>query len=406
MLKADRVELALLNLIVDWGAGSPGPNWRLTQYVSSVRASVEDASDKDIVASVMVLYEDEFVNIGRYSGSTLIPYDPREGASYFYGRDFQCTPRPRARRRQQELAGSSRHGIFLSHISDERPLALRLKTFLEKSLVPAVPIFVSSDYESIQSGEDWYQAILAGIRRSEVVVSILSPESIERRWINFEAGIGIGQYSRVIPVVWRGLQKGVIGLPLGQLQARELAYERGMNALLATIGTICHCEANEEFTADFIKDLSVIDAATPSTGLEAIAYRQQGRIVTLVIRNTGTRPLEMIDAELLVSEELSQGAAFHAFSPVRETRQLESDGIKWRGFRLTTIPSHQLHLGIGPLPQVLVREAGEIVLQGINISLPQQIVENSALNQVRYRVSSKQGSVGPVIKLLSDLPER
>jgi hypothetical protein len=100
----------------------------------------------------------------------------------------RCKPKPRARRRQQELAGNNRQAIFISHIGEERPLALRLQSFLEIALSPKPSVFVSSDYDSIRSGEEWYRAILDGVRRSQAVIALVSPESVKRPWINFEAG--------------------------------------------------------------------------------------------------------------------------------------------------------------------------------------------------------------------------
>jgi hypothetical protein len=51
-----------------------------------------------------------------------------------------------------------------------------------------------------------------------VVIVLLSPDSLERRWINFEAGVGVGAEATVIPVVMHGLVRGDVGHPLTSLQ--------------------------------------------------------------------------------------------------------------------------------------------------------------------------------------------
>ena len=275
LLRADRIELALLSLILDWMGGAPGPAFRLHQYREAVQPAVEDATEVEVVECLRVLHENGLIEIDRYAGFTPVPYDQREGDDFFLAtaEAFRCRAKPRARRRQQELAGHNRHGIFISHINEERPLALRLQKLLETALSPKPPVFVSSDYDSIKSGEEWYRAILGGIRRSEAVVVLLSPESIDRRWINFEAGFGLGQESQVIPVVWRGLTKGEVGFPLGQLHARELADRDECAALLRHLAAAFHLELNEMVVTEFIADAERLRQTIPSCGLKATVFR-------------------------------------------------------------------------------------------------------------------------------------
>jgi len=57
---------------------------------------------------------------------------------------------------------------------------------------------------------------------ARVILVLLSEVSVERRWINFEGGVGIGAQAQVVPIVHRKFTKGNIGLPLSVLQARNL----------------------------------------------------------------------------------------------------------------------------------------------------------------------------------------
>jgi hypothetical protein len=360
---------------------------------------VDEVSDRDVVDAILTLFQEGLIALGRYTGMTFIPYDVREGTPYFYGPAFRCTPLPKARRRQQELAEGNRHGIFISHVADEKPLALRLQRLLLDALFPVPPVFVSSDYQSIESGDEWYRAILAGLKRSKVIIVLLSNESIERRWINFEAGFGLGQGSRVIPVVWRGLAKADMGLPLGQLQARDLHDGRELLALLQTTADVCHVRLNDKPTAAFLKDLVDLQNQILFTGLEAIPFRKDNAIF-LAIRNSGGRPLDMIDAELLVPDVF--GTAGHAFLPVRELVRFDNK----IGFRLTTIPSSHPHSGIEPLRATLVKDAGEVLLKGLTVPLPRDFSDEQAAHTIRYRVSARQMTVGPVTVAISDLPRR
>lgn len=117
---------------------------------------------------------------------------------------------------------AKRQGVFISHITEERITALLLKDLLRHSYSNELPIFVSSDYDSIPGGDVWFTAIVNGLKSSDVIIVLLSPDSLDRRWINFEAGVGVGADATVIPVVVHLLNKGDVGHPLTSLQIRSL----------------------------------------------------------------------------------------------------------------------------------------------------------------------------------------
>jgi hypothetical protein len=93
----------------------------------------------------------------------------------------------------------AKEGVFISHIVEEKAAANRLKDPLRATFGPTLEIFVSSDYESIGSGEDWFNAICGALRVARVVFVLLSEASVDRRWINFEAGVGVGALALVTP---------------------------------------------------------------------------------------------------------------------------------------------------------------------------------------------------------------
>src|SRR5262245_25362655 len=88
--------------------------------------------------------------------------------------------------------------VFISHIGEEKAVALRLQKLITAAFSDAFPVFVSSDPGSLGGGEEWYHHILDNLAKAKVVLVLLSPESADRPWINYEAGFGRGQKSRVI----------------------------------------------------------------------------------------------------------------------------------------------------------------------------------------------------------------
>jgi len=147
MLKADRVELAIPNLVAG-ETDSAGRPFRLLDLTTMLSNEIGPTSDQEVVEALLVLYEKKMVGLGRYIGATFVPLDSLEGPGFFYHDQFRCKALPGARRRQQELSLNNRSGVFISHIGEEKPIALGLQTLLERKL-PGVPVFVSSDYKSI-----------------------------------------------------------------------------------------------------------------------------------------------------------------------------------------------------------------------------------------------------------------
>jgi hypothetical protein len=122
----------------------------------------------------------------------------------------------------------SNKGVFISHIADEAPVADALKAYLKRCFGQAFRVFVSSDYESIATGEEWYRAITSGIMNADVVIVLLSRYSVDRRWINFESGLALGAGVKVLPLTIRGFSPGDVGLPLSQLHLRTLFGRAGI----------------------------------------------------------------------------------------------------------------------------------------------------------------------------------
>ncbi len=78
--------------------------------------------------------------------------------------------------------------VFLSHIHEEKKLALIFKKYLEEEFSGFVEIFVSSDGITIPAGSNFLRRIEEGLINCKAGVYLISPYSIKRNWINFELG--------------------------------------------------------------------------------------------------------------------------------------------------------------------------------------------------------------------------
>ena len=112
--------------------------------------------------------------------------------------------------------------IFISFIHEEVEYAQCVRTFVQlASGFEDVP-FLASDRFQIYAGEPWLDKIFAELKAAKVVLLMLSQRSVERPWVNFEAGAAWFGTARVIPVCFGGLTKGTLPKPYSGLQAVDL----------------------------------------------------------------------------------------------------------------------------------------------------------------------------------------
>jgi hypothetical protein len=109
--------------------------------------------------------------------------------------------------------------IFISHITEEKEIAIAFKELIEESFLGMIEVFVSSDSQSIAMGQKWLDGITKSLKECSIEIILCSPKSIQRPWINFEAGAGWIRDISVIPLCHSGMKPSNLPMPLNLLQA-------------------------------------------------------------------------------------------------------------------------------------------------------------------------------------------
>ena len=125
--------------------------------------------------------------------------------------------------------------IFMSFIHEEESAAKHVHDFIRQILGQSIDTFISSDRNAIYAGEDWMERIFEELGTTKVLVSMLSPSSVKRPWINFEAGAATALKAKVIPVCIGGLTINQLPKPYSSLQAVEIDTHEGAYYLLSSI---------------------------------------------------------------------------------------------------------------------------------------------------------------------------
>jgi len=112
--------------------------------------------------------------------------------------------------------------VFVSHITEESGVALTIKDWIEQAFLGQVNVFVSSGPDDVLPGKKWFKEIEDALSDTKVLLVLCSIHSINRSWINFEAGAGWIKDIPVIPICYSGMTKGSLPAPLSFFTALEI----------------------------------------------------------------------------------------------------------------------------------------------------------------------------------------
>jgi hypothetical protein len=118
---------------------------------------------------------------------------------------------------------------FISYIHEDEHFAICLRDWIREALLEGLNFFVAGDRGSIPLGSEWPRKISNALRGCAVAILILSPQSIDRKWIYFEAGAAFARKIPVIPVCCSGLVKTDLTPPLSLLYPLQSRRKKQTN---------------------------------------------------------------------------------------------------------------------------------------------------------------------------------
>ncbi len=115
--------------------------------------------------------------------------------------------------------------VFISHDTRDAEIAEAFENLLRDASGGMLPSFRSSDKKGttgIPFGEEWYAAVMSKLGQASDVVALLTPHSVGRPWILYEAGVAKGSRNTKAYGVAIGIPLNkAIGGPFGQFQNLE-----------------------------------------------------------------------------------------------------------------------------------------------------------------------------------------
>jgi hypothetical protein len=131
---------------------------------------------------------------------------------------------------------ASPQSVFISHIHEEAALGDALKAIIEDVFVrDGIHAFLSSDMGDLPPGRKWLDEITQQLDTARVIVSLISPASLKRPWVNIELGAGWIKGLRVIPLCHSGQRVGELPRPFQDFTGIGLDQDDAPQRLLAGI---------------------------------------------------------------------------------------------------------------------------------------------------------------------------
>ena len=324
----DRVEYAILDIIMRTNGSHQG-SW--AEWTNSAVSLVADLNDAEFEAAFNRLRKRGIILLlngsGRYNPTT-----DEDSSLFFYTDRFKAIITDEGRSHWGHLKANLRNGVFISHITQETPIAIVLQKYLRLAFGDDFRVFVSSDAKSIGGGKKWYTHIIENLRASEVVLVLVSQESKGREWINFEAGVGEGLESLVIPVGISHISLGQLSFPLAGIQARSID---AIGPIVDDISDRIGARPNVIDARAYLIELEEAEAQLSYKSIKVQPILENDSLL-VEIQNVGNVDLELLMLDVYVPERVSQGSNFGPAIGVTMHSTFR-DGIRYRDYACCSV---------------------------------------------------------------------
>ena len=124
--------------------------------------------------------------------------------------------------------------VFISHASEDKVKVEIFRKFLDEKYVGSIEFFSTTELGKI-GGLDFYKEIGEKLKKAQVQVLYITLNSINKRWLYYEAGGGHFRGIPVIPVCSSEISIESLLSPLKELGGCELKKIEGFRELFSTI---------------------------------------------------------------------------------------------------------------------------------------------------------------------------
>ena len=125
--------------------------------------------------------------------------------------------------------------LYIVHAAADRDLAILLRAQI-KDQIAGMQVFLASKAGEIPTGKDWLSHIHENLKAATSFLFLLTPRSIERHWVWYEAGVAWNRGCQQLPVAAGGLDRATVYYPLRAVQILDLEQPEDAAQLFRDLG--------------------------------------------------------------------------------------------------------------------------------------------------------------------------
>ena len=209
---------------------------------------------------------------------------------------------------KEKLIMNNRKSIFISHAAADYKLAKYFHELLVRTLPIELNVFRSTDDEGqhgIDAGAFWFNKIMEELNNANILISLLTKNSIYRPWVNFELG-GIAlkklDYSKtnrdvIIATILFGVDKNNVSGPLLQFQLADNDFHPVRGIINKIAETLYLQIPSHMMLDDAVKEF--VNKANASIVIDEVSFKINNNEVTIsfgdILEKTGIVALSFND---------------------------------------------------------------------------------------------------------------
>lgn len=154
------------------------------------------------------------------------------------------------------------NNIFISHSSYDKDIVKIFSELIKKVSLSQINIWFSNDTDiggGFLAGDDWFESIISHIRRSQVVISFVTPNSNNQPWILYESGYAEALDNCTLVPVKFSIDISDVSIPLQHKQIYNLSGIEDLHIFLSKLlylfGMLYDKEVFQEIVQTYLKKM-------------------------------------------------------------------------------------------------------------------------------------------------------
>lgn len=141
--------------------------------------------------------------------------------------------------------------ILISHASEDEKAASLLKELIERCSLRRIEVWFSSDQSGaggISLGASWFTNLLTRLSETDMLVALVTPNSISSPWLFFECGFVANKGKASIVPLTLGMPVSELPMPLSAYQGHDLSSSQSVPTFMQKLFSVAAVPFDDDMT--------------------------------------------------------------------------------------------------------------------------------------------------------------